>query len=102
MKTPLAPHITEKAYTFISEEKGATNHYTFKVAKTLRKEAIKAMIEREFKVHVTNIRTINLPGKVRIFKGKAGHTQATKKAIVRLKAGEKISAFDIKSTEESK
>ncbi len=102
MKTPLAPHITEKAYSLISEEKGIANHYTFKVAKTLRKEHIKAMIEREFKVHITNIRTINLPGKVRVFKGKAGHTQATKKAIVRLKVGEKIAAFDLKSNEETK
>lgn len=64
MKTPLAPHITEKAYALISEEKGIANHYTFKVARTLRKEHIKAMIEREFSVTVTNIRTINLPGKV--------------------------------------
>jgi large subunit ribosomal protein L23 len=102
MKTPLAPHITEKAYSLISEEKGVANHYTFKVARTLRKEAIKAIIEREFKVHVTNIRTINLPGKVRVFKGKAGHTQASKKAIVRLKVGEKIAAFDIDTKEETK
>ncbi|CAN5185515.1 50S ribosomal protein L23 [soil metagenome] len=102
MKTPLAPHITEKAYALISEEKGIANHYTFKVARTLRKEHIKAMIEREFSVTVTNIRTINLPGKVRIFKGKAGHTQATKKAIVRLKVGDKIAAFDQPTTEETK
>ena len=95
MSKTLTPHITEKSYALISEEKGVSNHYTFRVPKNLRKEMIKAMVEREFKVTVEDIRTINLPGKVRMFKGVAGHTQAIKKAVVRLKSGDRIAAFDI-------
>ena len=100
MKHLIAPRITEKAYSLISEDKGVANHYTFKVSKSLRKEAIKAMIEQEFKVTVTAIRTVTLPSKVRVFRGKAGKTQAIKKAIVRLKVGERIAAFDTETKSE--
>ena len=41
---------------------------------------------------------IKLPGKVRRFKGIAGKTSTFKKAIVRLKKGDTIKAFDIEDT----
>jgi large subunit ribosomal protein L23 len=99
MKTPVTPHITEKAYATISEEKGAVSQYTFKIARTLTKEIVKRYVEKTYKVHVEDVRIINLPGKQRVFKGHRGATQARKKAIVRLQPGERIAAFAIESTE---
>ncbi len=93
MNKPLVPHITEKSYSLISEEKGAVSAYTFKVPRVVNKDIVKKQIEKQFKVHVVDVRIINLPGKVRRFKGVMGKTQATKKAIVRLKAGEHITEF---------
>lgn len=95
----LKPRITEKAYATISEEKGAANQYTFVVPRTARKEAIKREVEEQFKVHVEDIRVINLPPKKRRFRGKLGFTQMTRKAIVRLKKGETIATFDIQTEE---
>jgi large subunit ribosomal protein L23 len=95
MKHPLAPHVTEKSYAGISEEKGAASTYTFRIALGLTKEIVKRMVEREFKVTVTDIRIVRLPGKVRRFKGVTGKTGARKKAIVRLAPGQKIAAFDL-------
>lgn len=104
MKKPIAPHITEKSFATISEEKGAVSQYTFRVPRTSVKAQIKAEVEKTYDVHVTDVRIINLPSKVRFFKGKRGATQAIKKAVVRLKAGERIAAFSAetnKQTEEA-
>lgn len=93
----LTPHITEKAYAGVSEEKGGANTYVFKVPRTARKEEIRAAVEGQFKVHVDDIRVVNLPAKQRLFRGKKGMTQAIRKAIVRLQKGERIAAFDIET-----
>jgi large subunit ribosomal protein L23 len=94
MKSPITPHITEKSYRFISDDKKVSSSYTFKVLPDLDKDAIKKLVEKSFKVHVTGMQIINIPGKARRFKGKLGKTSATKKAIVRLKAGENIAEFN--------
>jgi large subunit ribosomal protein L23 len=98
MKYSIAPHITEKAYRGVSEDTKDTQTYTFKVTTTASKTDVKNMVESTFKVTVEDVRTVSLPGKVRRFKGKIGHTNATKKAIVRLKAGDRIAAFDNAAT----
>lgn len=95
MKALLTPHITEKSYAGITEEKGKASTYVFRVARTLSKEVIKRIIEREFKVTVADVRIVNLPAKARRFKGIQGKTQARKKALVRLMPGQKIAAFDL-------
>ena len=102
MKPVLVPHITEKAYRFVTTEKKQSSSFTFKVPKQLEKAQIKSLVEKEFKVHVLGVQVINLPGKVRRFKGKVGKTQAVRKAIVKLKPGEQIAAFtpESKSIEE--
>lgn len=102
MKPLLTPHVTEKSYAGISDEKNAANIYTFKVGGSLTQESIKRIIEREFKVTVTDIRIVNLPGKARRFKGVKGMTSARKKAIVRLARGEKIAIFDLPDQDEKK
>jgi large subunit ribosomal protein L23 len=95
MKPLLTPHVTEKSYAGISDEKGAVNTYTFKVGAKLNQVIIKRIIEREFKVNVTDMRIVNLPAKLRKFKGIQGKTSVRRKVIVRLQAGQKIAAFDL-------
>lgn len=95
MNKNLTPHITEKSYRGISEDKKSSSSYTFNVPTSLTKETIKRTVEKEYKVSVEDVRIINIPGKRRRFKGIRGVTQATKKAIVRVKAGDRIAAFDI-------
>jgi large subunit ribosomal protein L23 len=95
MKQALVPHITEKSYAGISDEKGAANTYTFRVRPGITKEIVKRVVEREFKVTVTDVRIINLPGKARRYRGQVGRTSDRKKALVRLAAGQKIAAFDL-------
>ena len=104
MKYVFAPHITEKSYAGISEDKKVASTYTFKIRPDVSKDDIKALVEKEFKVTVEGVRIINLPSKNRRFKGVKGQTSARKKAIVRLKAGDRIAAFDIadKSAEDNK
>ncbi len=95
MKQLLIPHVTEKSYSGISDEKGAVNTYTFRIKLDLTKEIVKRIVERDYKVTVTDVRIVKLPGKVRRFKGIVGKTSARKKAIVRIAAGQKIAAFDL-------
>lgn len=104
MKHVFAPHITEKSYAGISEDKKVASTYTFKVRTDVSKGDIKALVEKEFKVTVDDVRMINLPGKDRRFKGVKGRTSDRKKAIVRLKVGDRIAAFDIseQSAEDNK
>lgn len=100
MKPSITPHITEKSYAGISEEKGVASTYTFKIRPDLSKDQVKSIIEREFKVTVTDIRTVSIPGKTRRFKGVKGRTSDKKKAIVRLAPGQKIAAFDLPDQKE--
>ena len=93
MNNSLIPHVTEKSYAGIKEGKDEVSTYTFVVARALSKEIIKKQVEKEHNVPVTAVRIVNLPGKERRFKGIKGTTQATKKAIVRLKTGEQIKNF---------
>lgn len=91
----ITPHITEKSYLGIGEGKSVAPTYTFRLPAGLTKEMVKKAIEKEFKVHITRVRTIHLPGKSRRVKGIVGRTQSVRKAIVTLKKGEKIAAFEI-------
>jgi large subunit ribosomal protein L23 len=93
MNKPLVPHITEKAFALIPEESGSVATYTFKVPRALNKDIVKRQIESQFKVTVEEVRIVNLPGKVRRFKNIMGRTQAVKKALVRLKKGDRIADF---------
>jgi large subunit ribosomal protein L23 len=95
MKQLFAPHITEKTYATIATDAKGASTYTFKVHESVDKADVKRLVEKEYKVTVVDVRMVNLPGKTRRFKGVKGQTSARRKAIVRLKAGQKIAAFDI-------
>lgn len=97
MKSPLVPHITEKAYSGVKEAGSEASTYVFRIAFEMNKASVKTMVESAFKVSVTDVRIVRLPGKVRKFKGVAGTTSNRKKAVVRLKPGDRIAAFDVES-----
>ena len=79
--------ITEKGSKLTIE-----NRYLLEVAPDARKPQIAAETEKAFGVHVLAVRTANMKGGVRYIRGtRRTTTEATwKKAIVTVKAGERI------------
>jgi ribosomal protein L23 len=98
----LEPRATEKSYL------EQTNRiYVFPVKKTMGKQEIAKMVEEEFNVTVTDVRTLIRNGKKTKFsKGKHAypgitHRQDKKFAYVRLKQGNSIRVFDEPESETS-
>ena len=87
LKTILkSPCITEKAVNM--SELG--NFYVFHVNSDANKVEIKNAVESKYKVNVIQTRTINIPRK-KVVKGrKIGYKNGYKKAIVKIKEGQKI------------
>lgn len=88
----IQPWITEKSLDLVSK-----GWFSFLVTLQSTKLEIGREVERRFKVHVTEVRTIHKKGKSRRV-GKqrtlvAGPSR--KKALVRLKPGEKIELFGV-------
>jgi len=79
------PVITEKS-TAASEH----NKIVFLVAPSATKAEIKAAVEALFKVKVTKVNTLIRKGKNRRFRGIAGRTSDTKRAVVTLQEGQMI------------
>ena len=91
----LEPRATEKSYL------EQTNRiYVFPVKKSMGKQEIAKMVEEEFDVTVTDVRTLIRNGKKTKFsKGKHAypgitHRQDKKFAYVRLKKGDSIKVFE--------
>ncbi len=87
------PYITEKS--MLEAKRG---WYTFLVDKDSNKYSITQAIESQYNVHVVDIKTLNVKAKIRRTGRKRllkGGGSGNKKALVRLKSGEKIDAFDI-------
>ena len=80
-----APVITEKA-TNATEH----NQVTFRVPLTATKRQVKAAVEGLFNVNVTAVNTIRVMGKLKRFRGRPGQRSDYKKAIVRLREGQRI------------
>lgn len=87
------PIISEK-----SLKSAENNWYTFKVATNANKKQIAKTVENEFKVNVLAIKTAIFKGKTK----KVGRKrieikgESWKKAIVRIKEGQKIGIFEEK------
>ncbi len=79
------PVITEKA-TAASEQ----HKVIFRVRNDATKTQVKQAVEGLFKVEVTSVNTINVQGKTKGFRGRAGKRSDFKKAIVTLKEGQSI------------
>ncbi len=79
--------ITEK-----TERLGTENRYVLEVLPDARKPQIAEAVEKKYGVHVLCVRTINVKGGKRYIRGTRRATvEATrKKAIVTLRAGERI------------
>jgi large subunit ribosomal protein L23 len=84
----IRPILTEKAREL--SEKG---EYVFEVSKISNKNEIKKAIEKLFNVKVEKVRIVNLPEKPRRFGRVFGKKRGMKKAIVKLKEGQKIEIF---------
>ena len=98
----LEPRATEKSYL------EQTNRiYVFPVKKSMGKQEIAKMVEKEFNVTVTDVSTLIRKGKKTKFsKGKHAypgitHRQDKKFAYVRLKKGDSIKVFDEPESETS-
>ena len=82
------PIITEKN-TMLNDQ----GKYTFEVLQDANKIEIKRAVEEIFKVRVSTVNTIKVPGKMRRFGRSAGMTRVWKKAVVTLGPGERIELF---------
>jgi len=81
-----SPHVTEKA-TILSEEQNA---YVFKINKGTNKKEVKEAVENTYGVNVVRVRVINIPRRKRRIGKSLGWAQGYKKAIVKIKEGQKI------------
>jgi len=79
------PLITEKNSGLTAQGK-----YVFEVAAGANKDQIKEAVETAFKVSVTEVNVMNVAGKARRMRARIVITPSWKKAIVTLKAGDKI------------
>lgn len=83
------PLITEKATSLKEKDK-----YAFEVASRASEAQIKEAVEKAFKVKVSKVNVMTVPGKTRRF----GRRQVTgspwKKAVVTLEPGHKITFFE--------
>ena len=80
------PLITEK----IARESEKFHKYAFRVHPSANKKQVKSAVEKIFNVHVVRVNVMNNAGKWRRVRHQPGQTSDWKKAIVTIKAGEKI------------
>lgn len=83
------PVITEKN-TALQEQ----NKYAFEVAGKANKNQVKQAVEKAFKVKVVGVNVLTVPGKTRRVGRRQVKTSPWKKAVVTLKAGQKIEFFE--------
>jgi large subunit ribosomal protein L23 len=87
----ISPIITEKSGNQIE----TLNTYSFKVSINANKIEIRKAIEHIFAVKVININTIRMMGKPKRLGKYSGKRPDWKKAIVTLRAGDKIADFEV-------
>ncbi len=84
------PVVTEKG-TVVRE---AENQYLFEVDPRASKPQIRGAVEKLFSVHVEDVKTLNIRGKVKRVGANFGKRSNWKKAYVTLREGEKIEFFE--------
>ncbi len=85
----IAPVLSEK-----SNELREQGKYVFKVDPSASKIEIKEAVRKLFDVKVIDCTVINVFGKMKRVRSRAGRTSSWKKAIVRLAPGETIKVFE--------
>lgn len=86
----IRPVITEKSMRLKEQE----NKYTFEVHVKATKKDIKDAVEKLFNVKVESVNVINVKGKSRRIGRKLVKDKNWKKAIVKLREGDKIEFFE--------
>ncbi len=84
------PVITEKS----TDLRELGNYVVFEVDKRATKPQIKKAVEELFNVRVISVKTMIVPGKVKRLGRSVGRVPSWKKAIVKLKEGDKIEFFE--------
>jgi large subunit ribosomal protein L23 len=80
-----APHISEK-----SARAQEHNQYVFEIAAGANKKLVKDAVEALFSVKVESVNIMNVKGKVKSFRQRAGSRNGWRKAYVRLHEGQTI------------
>ena len=80
---------TEKARNLFEN-----NEYVFIVDRRANKIQIKEAVEKLFNVKVESVNTLNIKPKAKRFRMSVYKTSAIKKAMVKLKKGETIAAYE--------
>jgi len=84
----IAPVVSEKSYSLLDQ-----NKYTFIVAPDANKTEIKIAVEKVFNVKVVSVNTLNREGKSLRTRFGVGKRKDTKRAIVKVAAGDRIDIF---------
>ena len=84
----IAPVVSEKSYGLLD-----ANKYTFLVRPDANKTEIKIAVEKVFNVKVTAVNTLNRQGKRKRTRFGYGRRRNVKRAIVTLRAGDRIDVF---------
>jgi large subunit ribosomal protein L23 len=85
----IRPVISEKSYEGI-----ATNQYTFQVHKDAHKTQVRQAVEQQFDVKVTRVNILKVQPKPKRRGVHKGTKPGWKKAVVQLRAGDKIEIFE--------
>jgi large subunit ribosomal protein L23 len=86
----LTPKISEKAIDLA--ERGV---YVFEVPASANKIEVAKAVEAAFRVNVTDVNIMIVKGKLKRFRNMPGRQKDIKKAIVKVKKGQKISLFEV-------
>ncbi len=83
------PLVTEKNTILQAQGK-----YAFEVSREANKDQVKRAVEKAFKVNVTAVNIITVRGREKRIGRRQVVTSSWKKAVVTLKAGDKIQIFE--------
>jgi large subunit ribosomal protein L23 len=83
------PVVTEKS-TLLQEQ----GKYVFEVLPSANKSMVREAVERAFDVNVVSVNMLKTRGKMKRFGPRQVRTRDIKKAVVTLKAGDRIQIFE--------
>ncbi len=94
----LLPLVNEKSMKLIGD-----HFYTFIVDKNATKKMVSQVVSAKFKVDCIDVKIVNVKPKIKVQRTKKGYysTGGVKKAIVKVKTGQKIALFEVGQTEEA-
>jgi large subunit ribosomal protein L23 len=89
-KILVKPLVTEKSMQSLQE----SNRVSFKVKRDANKIQVRTAVEQIFEVTVESVNMVTVRGKKKKFGRNVGQSKDWKKAIVKLKEGDKIELFE--------